>query len=64
MSAIESLANLIIGFSLAVLLQIVLFPVMGLAVTVPQSLGIGSVFTLLSVLRSYAVRRLFARIGG
>jgi len=46
-----------------VVAQFAVFPVFGLAVTVPQSLGIGAVFTGLSLARSYLLRRLFDRWG-
>ena len=64
LSALEAGANVVVGFVLAVLMQMVLFPVVGLAASVPQSLGLGAVFTGTSLLRSYLLRRLFTRWGG
>ena len=64
LSALEAGSNVVVGFVLAVLMQLALFPVMGLAVTLPQSLGLGSVFTVASLARSYLLRRLFTRWGG
>ena len=64
LSALEAGANVVVGFVLAVLMQMVLFPVMGLAASVPQSLGIGAFFTGTSLVRSYLLRRLFTRWGG
>ncbi|MEO1276033.1 MAG: hypothetical protein AAFV96_11775 [Pseudomonadota bacterium] len=59
MSAIEAITNLVAGYALAVLAQLVVFPVFGLSVTPAQTLQIGVVFTALSIVRSDALRRLF-----
>lgn len=59
MSAIEAATNVLVGYGLAVGLQLLLFPAFGLHPTLGQSLRIGVWFTLLSLLRSYALRRLF-----
>jgi len=59
MSLIESVTNLIVGYALAVATQIVVFPWFGLNPTVGQNLTIGALFSALSLLRSYALRRLF-----
>lgn len=63
MSFLEATANTVVGFVLAVAAQVLVFPVFGLAVTLSQSFGIGALFTALSLLRSYALRRLFAAFG-
>jgi len=63
MSLVEATANTVVGFVLAVAGQLVVFPVFGVAVTISQSFGIGALFTGLSLLRSYALRRLFTVIG-
>jgi hypothetical protein len=62
MSMLEAATNVVAGYGLAVGLQLVLFPVLGLHPTLGQSLKIGVWFTLLSLLRSYALRRLFDRL--
>lgn len=59
MSLVEALINVAVGFGLAVLTQIMIFPLFGLAVSLGQNLQIGAIFTALSILRSYALRRLF-----
>ena len=64
LSALEAGSNVVVGFVLAVLMQLAVFPVMGLAASVPQSLGLGAVFTGTSLVRSYLLRRLFTRWGG
>ena len=61
-SALEALANLVLGWLVALATQLLVFPVMGLSITVAQHLGIGAAFTLVSFLRSYCLRRLFERL--
>lgn len=61
-SALEALANLVVGWIMALATQLLVFPVMGLSVTVGQHLGIGAAFTIVSFLRSYCLRRLFERL--
>ncbi len=64
MSAVEAVANVLTGFLLAMLGQSLVYPALGLKVTLWQSLQIGIAFTGLSLVRSYALRRLFNRIRG
>jgi hypothetical protein len=59
MSLVEAVANVVVGYGIAVAMQLVLFPTFGLAVSLRQSLAIGVVFTLVSVVRSYLLRRIF-----
>ena len=58
-SALEAFANMLLGWLVALATQLLVFPVMGLSVTVAQHLGIGAAFTAVSFLRSYYLRRLF-----
>jgi hypothetical protein len=59
MSLVESLANVLVGYGVAVATQIAVFPLFGLAVTVTENLLIGLIFTVVSIVRSYALRRSF-----
>ena len=59
MSLVESLANVLVGYGVAVATQMVVFPLFGLAVTVTENLPIGLIFTAVSIVRSYALRRGF-----
>ena len=59
MSMVESLANLLVGYVVAVVTQMAVFPLFGLAVTVTENLLIGLIFTAVSIVRSYALRRGF-----
>jgi hypothetical protein len=59
MSLVESLANVLVGYGVAVLTQVLVFPLFGLAVTLSENLLIGLIFTAVSIVRSYALRRSF-----
>ena len=61
-SAVEAVANVAIGFGVALATQIVVFPWFGLAVPMADQFGIALIFTAVSIVRSYAVRRLFNAI--
>jgi hypothetical protein len=58
-SMIESIANVVVGYFVALASQIVIFPFFGIHVTVRDNIYIGLWFTVISILRSYALRRLF-----
>ena len=62
MSLVEAITNVVIGYGVAVLTQILIFPLFGLHTTLVQNLAMGAVFTLVSIARSFALRRLFERI--
>ncbi len=62
MSLVESVANVVVGYGVAVVTQIVVFPVFGLHTTLAQNLKMGAVFTFVSIARSYLLRRLFERL--
>lgn len=59
MSLIESIVNVLVGYGVAVGAQILIFPVFGLQATLEQNLQIGALFTLVSLARSFALRRAF-----
>ena len=59
MSLVESLANVLVGYGVAVVTQMLVFPLFGLAVTVTENLLIGLIFTVVSIVRSYLLRRGF-----
>ena len=61
MSLIEAVTNVAVGYILAVATQIVVFPWFGLHPSLGENLALGGVFVGISLLRSYALRRLFER---
>jgi hypothetical protein len=61
-SAIEAAANVMIGYVVATIATWAVLPIFGYYVSATDALGISSVFTFVSIVRSYALRRLFNRI--
>jgi hypothetical protein len=59
MSLVEATANVVVGYSVAVLTQLLVFPLFGLHTTLAENLMIGAIFTVVSIARSFALRRLF-----
>ncbi len=62
MSLVESLANVLVGYSIAVGTQVVILPLFGLHTSLPDDLAIGAVFTVVSIARSFVLRRMFERL--
>lgn len=62
MSFLESVANVIVGFSVAVITQVIVFPYFGIKISWAEELYIAGIFTIVSIIRSYFVRRVFNRI--
>ena len=62
MSLIEAISNVAIGYAVALLTQIIVFPLFDLEVSVGEHLAIGGLFTLTSITRSYVLRRVFETI--
>lgn len=61
MSLVESLTNVAIGYSINCTAQALIFPHFGLHCSIRQNLSIGLIFTVISIARSYCLRRLFTR---
>jgi len=58
-SMIETITNIGIGYFVALGSQIIIFPIFGLKASILDNLGIGACFTVISIIRSYCVRRMF-----
>ena len=58
-SLLEAATNVTLGFVLALLMQALLYPMFGIHTTVLTDSTIAVVFTLVSLVRSYLVRRAF-----
>lgn len=61
-SLIEAWVNVIIGYFVALIAQLIVFPLYDLEVSFSQNLQIGLIFTVVSIARSYLLRRLFNRL--
>ena len=62
MSLAESVANVFVGYGVAVVTQMLIFPIFGLHTTLAQNLKMGAIFTVVSIARSFALRRVFEAI--
>jgi hypothetical protein len=62
MSLVEATANVAVGFGVAVLAQVAVFPLFGLHVGFADNLMIAAIFTAISIARSYVLRRVFEAI--
>jgi len=60
-SIIESITQTIIGLITSILVQITIYPLMGIPVTFSQNLIITAVFFVVSIIRGYLVRRYFSK---
>lgn len=61
-SVIESFSNVVIGFGISFLANIIVLPWFGFHVTARDAFGIGIIFTVISIVRSYVLRRVFNKI--
>jgi len=55
----EALVNLLIGFIITVIANLFVYPAFGVIVPFHTNMGITLVFSLISVIRSYTLRRIF-----
>lgn len=58
-SLIESLSNVLIGFLVSFVSQLVIFPLFDINVPLSDNFMIGLWFTVISIARSYVLRRCF-----
>lgn len=49
-------------YGVAVITQILIFPIFGLHTTLAQNLKMGAIFTVVSIARSFALRRMFEAV--
>lgn len=58
-SLYEALINVAIGYGINFTANLLVFPLFGWHISVAQNLLLGSVFTFISVARTYLIRRYF-----
>ena len=58
-SFIEALLNIFIGYVVAISSQIIIFPMFDIHLSFQTNLLVGAWFTLISLVRSYIIRRWF-----
>ena len=59
MSLAEAVANVAVGYGVAVGTQVLVFPLFGMTPSLGENLAIGAIFTVVSLARSYCLRRVF-----
>lgn len=58
-SFLESLVNILIGYGVALASQIIIFPLFDINVSLSTNVWIGAWFAVISLVRSYVIRRWF-----
>jgi len=58
-SLFEAGANVLLGYGVALGAQLLVFPLFGIVIPLASNIAIGIIFTFVSLVRSYALRRLF-----
>ena len=61
MSFIESWANIAVGYTINFIANMTILPLFGFNITVKQNLTLGVIYTVISLVRSYCIRRWFNR---
>lgn len=61
-SIFESITNVIVGLVTSFLIQLVIYPLLDIPVTISQNLIITGVFFIASFVRGYIIRRFFNKI--
>jgi hypothetical protein len=59
MSLAEAMTNVVAGYCIAVVTQVLAFPLLGHRVPLGDNLIVGAIFTVVSIIRSYTLRRCF-----
>lgn len=61
-SLVEATTNVAVGYGLAIITQMIVFPWFGIEVALEDHLALGLAFLIVSLVRAYVLRRLFDRI--
>jgi hypothetical protein len=60
-SLMEAIVNILIGYSINLGVQLLVFPLFHIHIPLSSNIGIGLIFTVISLVRSYLLRRIFDR---
>jgi len=61
-SFLEALFNILVGFGINLTGNLIILPMFGFNVSLGQAFGIGLLFTMISIVRAYIIRRWFNKI--
>lgn len=62
-SFIEAITSTLIGLVVAMVTQLIVFPLYGLEINLQSNIEIAGIFTAVSIVRGYLVRRWFNKWG-
>ena len=57
-----AVSNVVVGLVVAMATQLIVFPILGLQASLGQNLKLALVFTGVSIVRSYVLRRVFEAV--
>lgn len=63
-SAVEAVVNVLVGLAVSMVANATVFPLFGFNPTLADNVTITLIYTVISLARSYLLRRLFNRLGG
>ena len=61
-SMIEVITNTVVGLAFSFAIQVIIYPILGMNVSINQNLLITLMFFIASILRGYILRRLFTKL--
>ena len=61
-SMLEAIANVVVGIIVSLISQLVIFGAYGIHISLVENMQMVGYFTLISLVRSYLLRRLFNRL--
>ena len=61
-SLFEAIVNILVGYTVNIIANLVVFPLWGWTISVRQSIEIGVIYTIISLIRSYCLRRVFTHL--
>ena len=61
-SLIEAVINVVVGLGVSMALNFAIFPLFGWHISLQQNLSLGVIYTVVSIARSYCLRRVFNRL--
>jgi len=61
-SLLEAVTNIFVGYTANLLANFIIFPIWGWTITLKQNIEIGVIYTVVSLARSYLLRRAFTHL--
>jgi len=62
MSMAETVTNVLAGYAISILLQMVMFPMFRIQTTLKENMLMGVFFMGFSIIRTYIIRRIYNRL--